>query len=117
MILPLLVDSFTCSLVFVFVLVVWNQTNAVVEYGRLFGLKFCEYKTQEEVGIKFVDFLEMRYGGNFLIKLICCPICLTTWLCLAAAVYYENYLVFFVSFYVTLMMYFSFKKMMSMSDE
>ena len=117
MILSLLVDSFSCSFIFVFILVVWNDTNAIVEYGRLFGLKFCQYKTQEEIGIKFVDFLEIKYGDNFLIRLITCPICLTVWLCLAAAIYYENYLVFFVSFYLTMTLYFAFKKLLKWSDE
>ena len=88
------------------------------EYARTFlGVKFEDYKIQESVGINYSDFLEVKYPDNFLVKLISCPICLTTWLSAGAAFYLENLLVFFLIFYLSLFFYFKFKKFMRESYE
>ena len=114
----LILDSSIACLIICFILIIWNDTNAFVEYARTFlGVKFEDYKIQESVGINYCDFLEIKYPDNFLVKLISCPICLTTWLSAGAAFYLENLLVFFLIFYLSLFFYFKFKKFMRESYE
>lgn len=113
----LVLNTVFSSLVITFVLIAWNDTNAFVEYARLFlGAGFNKYKQQEEAGILFVDYLEATYLNNFLVKLICCPICLAVWLAIFAAIYLSNYLIFFGTFYLSMILYFKFKSLMHGAD-
>ena len=105
------------SFVICFVLIVWNETNAFVEYTRLFlGAKFESYKPQENAGILFVDYLEVAHPNSFLVKLICCPICLAVWLSIFVSIYLSNYLIFFSTFYISMVLYFKFKTLMYGAD-
>ena len=105
------------SFVVSFILIAWNETNAFVEYARLFfGAKFEEYRPQENAGILFVDYLEASYLDNFLVKLICCPICLAVWLAIFVSIYLSNCLIFFSTFYISMVLYFKFKSLMYGAD-
>tara|TARA_B100000214_G_scaffold195848_1_gene141728 strand:- start:124 stop:510 length:387 start_codon:yes stop_codon:yes gene_type:complete len=112
---------FGCSFFVTFLLIIWNQTNAVVEYARLIGIKFEEYKNEEMLGISFPDYLLSRYKDNFIVRLICCPICLCTWLsAIVVLCFFHEYsftwsefLVSFLSvFYFSMVKYFVFKFLM-----
>jgi len=110
------IDALLISLAITFILIIWFETNAVVEYARVFGASLEGYKKSEEMGLSLVDWLSIKYD-NFLVRLITCPICLATWLSIAAAyLFCENVHCFFMMFYVSLMAYFLFKIVMKRSD-
>lgn len=65
---------------------VWFNSDFIVEYGKLFGLRkllrLREYKEKQRetpVPLAYPLFLKMTYD-NFFIKLISCPVCLSVWL-------------------------------------
>ena len=68
---------------------IWLQTNAFVEYVRLFRLgKFLHVDEYKEVStddplLTYQAFLLDRYP-NFLVRLVTCPKCLTIWLAMLA---------------------------------
>ena len=115
-VLYLIGDLLFVSLMIVFVLVAWFETNAFVEYARLFGFKLEKYKKSEGLGLLFVDWLPIKYD-NFLVRLITCPLCLSTWLSAAGAYFFcESAYSFFIIFYMSSMAYFLFKIAMKRSD-
>ncbi len=71
------------SLTLAMVLTVWFQTNAFVEYMRLFRLtrffKLDEFLKVEGGDEDYLSFLTEYYDG-FLIRLVTCPVCLSFWL-------------------------------------
>ena len=108
------------SLISVFVFVVWFETNAFVEYLRpLSFLKFLrikEYAERDEgLGVPYPDFLEMK-KGNFLTRLLACPLCIGVWINLVGAICVGSVPVFFASFYLSLIFYFFLKYLMGRSD-
>ena len=109
------------SLVSVFILIIWFETNAFVEYLCPFRfLKFLrikEYRERDEsLGVPYPDFLEMR-KGNFLTRLLACPLCLGVWINIIGAVCVGKAYVFFASFYLSLIFYFLLKYLIRRSDE
>lgn len=79
---------FSCFITTVFI--VWFKTNAVVEYGKLLGLKnllwidsYEKYVCDNLEG-DYVTFLACKHN-NFLIRLITCPLCLGVWYCFLAS--------------------------------
>ena len=109
--IPQAIEVLVASAIIVFILVIWNDTNAFVEYARvLLGVNFEDYKKHEESGLLYVDYLELIYSNNFLVKLVCCPICLAVWLSAVSSFYLENFWLFFLIFYIGLFSYFKLKK-------
>ena len=111
------VETLVSSLIISFVLIIWNETNAIVEYLKLLSFNLEDYKIQEDSGVLFVDYLASKYPDNFIAKLIACPICLAVWLSILSAFLYENVYIIFSTFYASLLMYFLFKLLMNKSDE
>ena len=110
------VDALLVSLAIAFILIIWFETNAIVEYARLFGVSLEGYKKSEEMGLSFVDWLSIKYD-NFLVRLISCPVCLSTWLSIGGWYFFcKNVYSFFIIFYMSLMAYFLFKITMKRSD-
>lgn len=69
----------------VLMLLVWLRTEAVVEYGRIFGLskilKIDDYDEKRLADFELDYILYLRkFQNNFWIRLITCPICLMCWL-------------------------------------
>lgn len=66
-----------------FILLIWFQTDAFIEYGAIFSklLKIQEFEDWRRNAPKmtYPTFLSVNYS-NFIIKVITCPICLNTWL-------------------------------------
>ena len=61
------------------------ETDAFLEYSKIFRLKFTKYKEFEEFkkvmpSCDYNYFLLIKYP-NFFVKLATCPICLTVWIC------------------------------------
>ena len=90
------------------VLIIWFDTTAFVEYGRLIGFKFEKYKSNEEIGIPFTDWLEIEYD-YFCVRLICCPICLAIWLQIAGYFIHKSVWTAIFGAYFSLIFYFAFK--------
>lgn len=72
----------------VMALYIWFDTDAFIEWGELFHLKFLKYKQYNDVkksalssmaAKSYSDFLLFHYGKYFLIRLITCPICFSVW--------------------------------------
>ena len=112
-----IIEAAVASLAIAFILIIWFDTNAFVEYARIFGVKLKDYEKLEATGMLFVDWLPIKYD-NFLARLITCPICLATWLAIIAAYFFcKNVYSFFIMFYMSLMAYFLFKILMKKSDK
>jgi hypothetical protein len=80
---------FIISLISV-LLIIWFRTDAWLEYCRLFRLnrisfyKDFDAKRYEDVSLTYRLYLR-RDHDCFFVRLITCPICLTTWLGIIAA--------------------------------
>lgn len=105
MILEKLLSSFAVC----FVLLVWFETNAIVEYLRLWGFK--KYFKIEEFGnstlSSYPTYLIVTYP-NFFTKLLNCPICVGFWLNIGCSVFVPNFDLFFINFYLSLVLYYVF---------
>lgn len=97
------------------VLLIWMNTNAFVEYARLFGFKMEGYKNDEDLGISYPDYLQVKYN-NFIVKLLACPICLSVWFNLAAYFIHGYTWISISGVYVSLIFYFFLKMIMKKSD-
>jgi hypothetical protein len=86
-------DILVIALSVAYILLLYFNSNAFVEYWLLFRLpKFKllkEYLETQKNGIKegiyysnFIEYLYQEYATTYLIKLITCPLCLNTVLCL-----------------------------------
>lgn len=70
-----------------FFLIVWFDTDAVYEYLSLFRLNnicslfrnFCKIKDQES-SLNLNEYLLQYYYNSFVVRLITCEVCLSTWL-------------------------------------
>tara|TARA_Y100000590_G_scaffold464186_1_gene633030 strand:- start:759 stop:1121 length:363 start_codon:yes stop_codon:yes gene_type:complete len=93
---------------FAVALLIWFQTNAFVEYARLFGFKrfLKNYEEDERMGISFPDYLLMT-RDCFFFRLISCPICLGAWLSLSTLLVRCSVYTFSGVFYLSLILYFS----------
>ncbi len=64
------------------------KTNFILDYakllgqGKLFGADSYEAWKKQNCGDAYVFFLAAKYPDNFFAKLVSCPICLTTFLCI-----------------------------------
>jgi hypothetical protein len=73
-------------------LYIWFDADAVVEWAKLFRLKFLKYQEYDankksvlpfQAAQTYPEFLVFNYGQYFLIRLITCPVCFTVWLNIA----------------------------------
>ena len=70
------------------------ETEAFVKWAKLFKLKFLKYEEFEEKaqlfnGLKYTDFLLMKYN-NFFINLLACQECLTIWVNIFLFLFFAN---------------------------
>lgn len=76
------------------VLLVWFNSDALIEWGHLFGLDFLlktkefhDYKLEMlPSNINYPTFLKIKYN-TFITKLLACPICLTFWISFALCIF------------------------------
>lgn len=85
-------DLILAALTVAYILLVWFQSNALESYIKLFKLDkilFVNYfygeKLSKDNGKEYGfanlrEFIAIAYNGNFITKLILCPICLSIWL-------------------------------------
>jgi hypothetical protein len=70
-----------------FCLLIWLKTNAFVEYMRQFNAEYIsEYETiaADVPGYSYITFL-LEHKNCFFTRLITCPVCLTVWFAMTAA--------------------------------
>ena len=68
-------------------MLVWFKSDAIIEYGYLFGLskflnkeKFLLMRMEQmPIGINYPTFLKIRYD-NFVTRLLSCPLCFSVWM-------------------------------------
>ena len=68
-------------------MLIWLKSDALIEWGSLFGLskflkvnEFYSMKREENfLSINYPQFLEIKYH-NFITKMLVCPLCLSVWL-------------------------------------
>ncbi|MAF23989.1 hypothetical protein CL634_00165 [bacterium] len=116
-----------------FVLLVWLRTEALYEYGKLFGFKklfkikeysdFLEGPEKLGLGLEtistpslgYLDYLKVEHD-NFFVRLITCPICLGTWLNLLICLILKDFSFFFVKLWVSFILYFTSVVLMKKSN-
>ena len=94
-----------------FLLVIWFQTDFVVEYGGIISkisslLKIEEFEKYRETAplLTYPVFLSIYYS-NFIIKGLTCPICLNTWI--SIMFYFMFGVSFSVNFCGSIVLYYS----------
>lgn len=70
-------------LFFAFVLTVWFDTDAFIEYSNLLKIRIPVVKRYNQIiktgiSISFIDYL-VQFENSFLTRLVTCPICLSAW--------------------------------------
>ena len=98
-----------------FVNIVWFETEAFVEYIRLFDFNLFKVKDysvakQNNFELTYHSYLLQKHN-NFLTRLITCPICFTTWLSLILGLcFLENKWDFTIVFASSLILYHIYRK-------
>jgi len=95
-----------------FILLVWFKTDAFFEYFNKIPLlnKIFKFKEYLELKMKYPNinypiFLNMEYN-SFFTRLISCPICLNTWLCIGDYLLFSNIYRIFLIFFSSLILYY-----------
>lgn len=105
-------DNFLIPFAVCLVLFFYLNTNAVVEYCKLFGLRklFLIDEFEKSGELDYSWFLA-KVKGNFLFRLLACPTCFGFWLnvCLALA-FDSGWRLFAVHLWLSLFLYFLLNK-------
>jgi len=108
-----MIDNIIYSFVSVFILIIWFNTEAFVEYAKYIPIlrdiflinKYINSKLTIQ-NLKYLDFLVME-KNCFFTRLISCPICVNTWTNIFLAFFLTNPLYFFVNFTISTVIYYS----------
>ena len=100
------------------VLLVWFKTDALIEWGSIFGLskilkadEFYKFKMEQLLepicspnDITYSTFLKLKYNC-FLTRLLSCPWCLSVWLSIVAGVIIFNPIAIPMMYIISLLIY------------
>ena len=96
---------------------VWINTDAFIEYVKVFRLgPFFNIEEYEEKNAKmgasltYPDFLCFQ-NSNFFTRLASCPVCVTVWIQIAMFVFHFNLGLLFSSIYISWILYFILTKL------
>lgn len=109
-------DILTLSSLVFMSLVLWLDTEVIVEWGRIFGLggwfRLDEYDSQRlRIHINFPTFVAINVKhGRFLFKLLACPACLGFWASALMCLTFERLGLFPIVFSLSLLSYTVFKR-------
>ena len=80
------------SLSVAYLMLVWFQTQAIVEYCKLLHInwlfkvgEYLDYVKNYKKGIgkpgpeDYLEYLQEKHGEKFWVKLVLCPVCLSLW--------------------------------------
>lgn len=111
---------------YVVLMYIWFDTNALVEWVKLFKLnKVFNYKEYEEYLLKvnfplsYLEWVAFKYN-NFFTKLFTCPICLSVWInILVTIVLYKKFALLLtgVNIFLTWMIYHILKIIIKKANE
>jgi hypothetical protein len=93
------------------ILILWFKTEVWYEYTKIFRLGFLskekiyEEEKMDDVTMTYIKFLRKRYGRQFLIRMITCPICVCFWLAVFFGLYSGYLLVIPILFIGSLTIY------------
>lgn len=98
-----------------FILFIWFETDAFIEYSSLLGLssifKINYYKKYLELNPKASYFTFLRkYYNNFFIRLITCPPCFNFWVVFVVCSIYKDFLIYPVIYVTTYTIFIILKK-------
>lgn len=98
-------------------LMVWLKTDAIVEWGSVFGLskilkedEFYRFKLEQLLGpipssdITYSTFLRLKYN-SFFTRLVSCPMCLSFWLSVIGCMVIFNPVVMPIVYILSLIIY------------
>jgi hypothetical protein len=80
-----------------YLMLLWLKTDAFAEYMNLFRLNkwlhIDEYNQLHQEGYSgnYPDFLFEYYRDKFIVRLVTCPLCLSFWTGLFAALYVDSF--------------------------
>ena len=98
------------------VLLVWLKTDALIEWGRVFGLskilksdEYYKYKIEKMLSstpfdITYPVFLKLNYN-TFFTRLISCPMCLSFWLSVLGCIVISNLIAIPIVYILSLIIY------------
>lgn len=107
-----MIEGLESSFIVCFVLNVWFNSNAFVEYSRYFNLGFYFYtydyekKLEQNPDLTYIDYLRV-YHDSFYIRLITCPLCLSIWLNVLTCLFFTNFSLFFLNAWLSLILFYS----------
>lgn len=88
-----MLDIIAIAITLAYFMLIWLRTDAFVEYMNLLRLgsylHIDEYTKihRDGYGGNYVDFLFEYYKDSFFVRLFSCPICLSFWLGVIAAIF------------------------------
>lgn len=99
------------------VLMVWLKTDALIEWGSVFGLskvlkkdEFYRFKMEQLLGpiplndISYPTFLKLKYN-SFFTRLTSCPMCLSFWFSVVGCVVISNLIAIPIVYILSLVIY------------
>jgi len=107
---------------FACVLYIWHDTDAFVEYLKLFGAKKLffieEYEKERDSSEGLMDYntFLLIYHSNFFVRLVTCAICLSVWFGLVALYFHRDVGAFFLVLWFTWFFYFGIKFIINKSN-
>jgi hypothetical protein len=117
-------NDFNIVLQVVVMLYVWFDTDAYVQWMTFLRLNSFKkfHKIREQpighlVAKDYPSYLLWEYPNNFLIKLITCPVCLSTWLNIIPAMAWDLWNVLPTNIVATWVLYFGLRKFILWCNE
>ena len=110
------------SFIVCFILTLWFNSSAFVEYLNFFNLGYHFYthdfeeKQKKNLELNYISYLKI-YHDSFYIRLITCPICLSVWLNLLACLIFYNFSNFFISAWLSLFLFYLLSVLIKKYDE
>ena len=78
------------------ILIIWFKTEAWYEYTKTLGFGFLskaieyDFEKENDISMTYMKFLRKRYYHRFGIRLITCPICVSTWIAIFISLHEQN---------------------------
>ena len=93
----------------VFFMHIWFDTDAFVEYSKLFGLskyfKINLWEKYQEINprLDYLGYIRLKHS-SFFTRLISCKFCLCVWICLISC-FFTNFLLFPIIYVMSYIIY------------
>ena len=108
-----MIEALYQSFFICFILNVWFNTNAFVEYCKYLNFGWLvfyitDYEKRKELApsLTYVSYLRTTFPESFFIKLITCPVCISFWINVLCSIGVSNWSIFFVNCWLSLALYY-----------